>query len=732
MRLPGGARRRLASSDVLVALGVAALYVLAAKLGFLFSLQAQQVSAVWPPTGLALAATLRLGRRALPGVWLGAFLANATAAEPLGVAAGIAVGNMLEALAGAELLRWAGFDGRLARLRDVAALLGAAAAVPVVSAAIGVASLGLGGVQRADRLASLGLVWWLGDALGALVIAPPLLAWTGGDVFPHRRGAVAEAAALLGGAVVASAAFFFGQGPTARISEYTFFPLLFWAALRFGPAVTVSLTAVAYAAASCATVAGFGPFAGAGPESGLVLLQLFMAVSAATGMVLGAVAAQRRRAEQSAAMNQDRLLLALAAARMNDRRKNEFLAMLAHELRNPLAPILHAVDLLDGPLAPGDAPRWRQVIRRQAQHLTRIVDDLLDVARITRGAVRLDRRRVALPEVVAAVVETFRPLAAARRQSLSVTLPPYPVWLDADPTRLAQVLSNLLHNAMKFTPEGGRIELSAAEEAGQVVLRVRDDGEGMTPELLGRAFDLFAQGGAPLDRTQGGLGLGLTLVRQLVELHGGSATAASAGPGQGSELTVRLPAAPAPAAPAEPAAVAPAADGAAATAPAEPVGVAPATSPAPGGGDPPGSAGRPRPLRVLVVDDNADALESLALLLRIDGHEVRTAADGPGAVAAAKEFAPEAVLLDLGLPVLDGYGVAAALRQLPGGAGAFIVAVTGYGQADDVARSHAAGIDLHLVKPVEPDHIRELLRQLPPSSEGKAAEPGAARLPARI
>ncbi len=839
MAPPGGSARRLAASDVLLALGVAACYLLAAKLGFLFSFQAEQVSAVWPPTGLALAATLRLGRRALPGIWIGALLANATSAEPLGAAAGIALGNMLEALAGAELLRWAGFDGRLARTRDVAALLGVAAAVPVVSASIGIASLVLGGVQPAARLAVLWMVWWLGDALGALVIAPPLLAWTAGDGFPRRRGALPEAAALLGGAIVASAVFFFGSGPTARVSEYAFFPLLFWAALRFGPAVTVSLTAIAWAAASCATLAGFGPFAGAGPESGLVLLQLFMAVSATTGMVLGAVAAQRRRAEESAATNQDRLLLALAAARMgvwqwtiatgevtwsegletlhglppggfagsieavralihpedlervdrelwaaarqgspyetefrlrapggaprwiavrgrvlqdasgrpssmagvgldvterrrleeelrqqarllaaSDRRKNEFLAMLAHELRNPLAPIVHAVELLERPLGPSDTARWRQVIRRQVLHLTRIVDDLLDVARITRGAVRLEPRRVGLAGLVEGVAETFRPLAVARRQSLSVYLPPSPLWLDADPTRLAQVISNLLHNAMKFTPDGGRIELAAVAEAGEVVLRVRDDGEGMTPEVLAHAFDLFAQGGARLDRPQGGLGLGLTLVRQLVELHGGSVTAASAGPLQGSELTVRLPAAPEPAAAAGVEDLAPPAEEtprseADEAALAGAVAAAPARSPA---------ARR----RVLVVDDNVDALESLALLLRIDGHEVCTAADGHAAVAAAERFAPEVVLLDLGLPGLDGYAAATALRRLPGGGDIFLAAVTGYGQPDDVARSHAAGIDLHLVKPVEPDRIRELLRQSLPPRETAAAAPGAA------
>ncbi len=296
---------------------------------------------------------------------------------------------------------------------------------------------------------------------------------------------------------------------------------------------------------------------------------------------------------------------------------------------------------------------------------------------------RIERRRVTLGEVVAASLESSRPLAAARRQHLEVTLPERPLWVDADPTRLAQVVSNLLHNAVKFTPEGGRIELAASEAGGWIVVRVRDSGAGMPPEVLASAFDLFAQGGTAPDRPQGGLGLGLTLVRQLVELHGGTVTATSEGSGRGSELLVHLPAA-----------AAESASGAAA--PAAPT--------------PTADAVKAGPRRVLVVDDNADAVASLAELLRLDGHEVREAADGREALAQADEFQPEVVLLDLGLPGLDGWEVATALRRRAGGGGALLVAISGYGRSEDRARSRAAGIDLHLVKPVEPGRIRELVR----------------------
>jgi len=704
--MPDRPRRWLAAPDLLVALAVTALYLLAAKLGLAFSVQAQQVSAIWPPTGLALAATVKLGRRALPGVWLGAFLANVTTAEPAAVAAGIAVGNTLEALAGASLLRWAGFDGRLARMRDVLALLGAAVASPLASAAIGIASLGLGSVQPSRLLPDLWWVWWLGDALGALVIAPVLLAWTSGEALPRRRGAAVEGAALLGGMLAASALFFAGHDPAARFSEYAFFPLLFWAALRFGPAATATVTAAAYAAASLATHAGLGPFAGAGPERGLLLLQVFMAVSAATGLVLGAASAQRRHAEESAHRRAEQLV-------QSDRRKNEFLAMLGHELRNPLAPILHAVDLLEGADSAAEGERWREVIRRQTRHLTRIVDDLLDIARITRGTVKIEPRRIALSEVVAAGLESTRPLAVARRQQLAVELPERPLWVDADPTRLAQVFSNLLHNAVKFTPEGGRIELAVGEEAGWIVVRVRDSGAGMTPAVLASAFELFVQGDAAPDRPQGGLGLGLTLARQLVELHGGTVTAASEGAGRGSELVVRLPAA-AGAAPgaavspeAAPGKVEAAAPGAIASREAAPA--------------PAAAASR----RVLVVDDNADAAASLAELLRLDGHEVREATDGHEALVEADRFRPEVVLLDLGLPGLDGWEVAAALRRRPSGDRALLVAISGYGRSEDRARSLAAGIDLHLVKPVEPGRIRELVRDRGDAPRRTAALGGA-------
>jgi PAS domain S-box-containing protein len=367
-------------------------------------------------------------------------------------------------------------------------------------------------------------------------------------------------------------------------------------------------------------------------------------------------------------------------AREADRRQDEFLAMLSHELRNPLAPIRNALQLLG--LRRGDPEvldRAHAMMERQVDQLVRLVDDLLDVSRITQGKIRLQKERLELAPVVAHAVESCQSLIEARGHRIRVSLPEAPIVLDADPARLEQVLTNLLNNAAKYTEEGGSIELVAQVEAESVVLRIRDTGIGIAPEILPRVFDLFAQATPTLARSQGGLGIGLTLVRRLVEMHGGRVEAHSEGVGRGSEFVVFLP-----------------------LGTESPVVEAAVPSAA-------GSAPGRRPRRVLVVDDNADSAESLILLTGMWGHETRLAHDGPGAVALASEFKPEIVLLDIGLPGMTGYDVARHLRAIPGLEGAFLVAMTGYGQEEDRRRSTAAGIDLHLVKPVDPAMLRKLL-----------------------
>jgi signal transduction histidine kinase/CheY-like chemotaxis protein len=366
-----------------------------------------------------------------------------------------------------------------------------------------------------------------------------------------------------------------------------------------------------------------------------------------------------------------------------DRRKTEFLAMLAHELRNPLAPIRNAVQLLR--YQGGNDPQleWaRDIIDRQVQQMARLVDDLLDVSRITRGKINLQMEPIDAAAVVSRAVETSRPLIDARHHELTVSVLPEPLMVQADSTRLAQVLSNLLNNAAKYTEDGGHVWLTVAREGDEAVFRVRDSGMGIPPELLSSVFDLFIQADRSLDRSQGGLGIGLTLVRRLVELHGGTVKAFSAGPGKGSEFVVRLPV----------------------------LKNVPAPERSVKSVSPPQKNGRSR--RILVVDDNVDATESLALLLRLTGHEVSIAHDGQAALQLATTFRPSVVLLDLGLPGMSGYEVAQQMRRLPALTDTVLVALTGYGQDEDRQRSRAAGFDHHLVKPIDPESLPRLLDSL--------------------
>jgi len=360
-------------------------------------------------------------------------------------------------------------------------------------------------------------------------------------------------------------------------------------------------------------------------------------------------------------------------------RKDEFLAMLAHELRNPLAAITTAVQLstMSGVQ---DQINWSmEVINRQVKHLTRLIDDLLDVSRITRGKVQLRKETIDAYPVINGALDAIRPLIEQRNHELIVSLRPG-LRLDADPTRLEQILVNLLTNAAKYTESGGTIWLTAGHEGNDIVVKVRDTGIGIPPEKLPKMFELFAQGDRSLARSEGGLGIGLTLVRSLAEMHGGSVTATSEGPGKGSEFIVRLPAV---------------------AARAEEMPRLPAKTPQT-------IAHR---ARILVVDDNVDMVRGLVRLLDLLGHDVQTAYDGPTAIETARVHRPEFVLLDLGLPGMDGYQVATRLRQEQGSQDAVIIAITGYGQEDDRCRSREAGFNHHLVKPIDHNVLVTLVGQ---------------------
>jgi two-component system CheB/CheR fusion protein len=363
------------------------------------------------------------------------------------------------------------------------------------------------------------------------------------------------------------------------------------------------------------------------------------------------------------------------------RRKDEFLAVLAHELRNPLAPVRNALQVMRlGSHDAGLVEQMRAMAERQVGYMTRLVDDLLDLSRISRGLLRLLKEPLDVAQPVQQA-EGVQPLVRERGVTLSVSLPAGPVYVEADPTRLQQVVGNLLSNAAKYTDPGGTILLTARQEAGELVLRVRDTGIGIAPDMLPCIFDRFVQAERRLDRSQGGLGIGLTLVRRLVEMHGGSVTAHSEGPGKGSEFVVRLPVL--------------------AEERKEELQRRP-----PDQGQPVNTSPR---RRILVVDDNVDAAGSLAVLLRLEGHEVRVANDGPAALAAALAEPPEMVVLDLGMPGMDGFEVARRLRAQPGSKETLLVALTGWAQEEGRRRCHEAGFDGHLPKPVEWDALRQFL-----------------------
>jgi PAS domain S-box-containing protein len=361
-----------------------------------------------------------------------------------------------------------------------------------------------------------------------------------------------------------------------------------------------------------------------------------------------------------------------------DRRKDEFLAMLAHELRNPLASISNAIQLF-GKLETEDELLWaKDVIQRQVKHLSRLIDDLLDVSRITRGKISLKREALNLSPVVSSAVESVRPLLEERKHEMVVSLAPGALRIEGDPFRLEQVLVNLLTNAAKYTESGGRISLTARHEDGQIVVQVRDTGLGIPPELLPRVFELFVQGDRSMARSEGGLGIGLTLVQKLTEMHGGTVTATSEGAGLGSEFTLRFPAIQSTPAPK-----------------AHPHKELPRVA--------------RQSSRVLVVDDNLDTASGLAKLFKLLGHDVAIAHDGVSAVELARTHKPEVILLDIGLPKMNGYEVVRQLRQEPCCKTALIIAISGYGQEEDQRKSREAGFDHHLVKPVDFDALMTLI-----------------------
>jgi signal transduction histidine kinase len=650
---------------------ITAIYVAGAKLGLTLAFVAEQVTVVWPPTGIALSAVLLFGYRIWPAIALGAFIANITTNTPVITSLCIATGNTFEALVGGWLLnRIVGFRFSMERFRDVVGLIILGAMVSTtVSATIGVTSLCLTGMQSWQRFGSLWGVWFLGDGMGDVLVAPMILTFAAKE---SRRRIPARGVPEFLALLIIFTAFnmlLFGRagllGTPYHPPDYAIFPFLIWAALRFGTCGTAISVFVTATVAVLGTVNGYGPFTTGGVNENLISLQLFMFVAAVTALLMAVSETNREIAED--------------LLRQADRRKNEFLAMLAHELRNPLAPIRNAAEVIRMCRADPGRLEWAyNVMVRQIGHMSRLIEDLLDIARITRGLIKLNRVATDLNEMVKRSVDAAHSIISSKGLHLQTQFFRGPVSISADITRMEQVISNLLNNAAKFTDAGGTISVQTERSDAWAVLRVRDTGRGMSADLLPHVFDLFTQGGRSLDRSEGGLGIGLTLVQNLVRMHGGNVEAKSKGVGLGSEFIVRLPALP--------------------TAPA----LSDQTS---------GTAATTASKRILIIEDNVDAADSLALMFQMMGHDAHTAYDGASGLKDFELLNPSIVVLDIGLPGMDGWEVARRLRSNRPNNHVKIIVLSGYGSDSDRERSRNAGIDHHLVKPPDFEALGKLVKE---------------------
>ncbi|MGH7858618.1 MAG: MASE1 domain-containing protein, partial [Candidatus Binatia bacterium] len=531
---------------------VGGAYFLAGKLGLALAFVHPSATAIWPPAGIAVAAFLLLGNRVWPAVLVGAFLVNSTTAGSIATSAMIAVGNTLEAAVGAALAtRFAGGAGCLDRGRDVfrfALLTGLLATT--VSPSVGVTSLVGAGFAEPSDYGRVWLTWWLGDVGGVLVVAPFLLLWARDPAIRWGPGRTLEAAGLLATTVALGLLVFRGLPAFAEsrypLSYLCFLPLL-WAAFRFGPRESATILFLLSALATWGTIEGVGTFAVESPNHSLALLDAFLTVASLTSLGLAAVVHERKEGATALREAEQRLQELLrreqgrrVEAQATSRAKDQFLAILGHELRSPLSAITHATAAIRR-LPPGDPDdeRLHGMIEHQTRYMTRLVNDLLEISRLDSGKVGLRREPVDLKDVAERCLASFRLSGRLANHAVSTALASAHVF--ADPIRLEQIVGNLLENAVQYTPPGGRIELGLTAADGEARLRVVDDGRGIDPGTLPQIFDFFAQADDALDRSHGGLGIGLTIARRLVEMHGGTIEARSEGRNRGSEFRVRLP-----------------------------------------------------------------------------------------------------------------------------------------------------------------------------------------------
>lgn len=667
----------------LVGLAIFLAYIITARLGLTLRPTNVFATLVWPPSGIALAALLLGGRQYVPWIALGAFIVNLSLGASVWIAAVIAFGNTFEALIGSWVLgRYFDFSRMLSHVRDAFGIAVIAPLACAVAATIGATSLYLAGLLPEGGYPETWLTWWFGDTLGILIFTPFLAKWLTKPHFVRSRAQYGELVTMLA-LLVLSGIFIFWQSE-ARFAYFVVVPLG-WAALRTGPRGTTLALLVVYFIALGGTLSNYGPFAAVGGAYQVLYLQLFIGTMATFFLIFSSVVEERRISREALESHVDELENAVRKISSEDEAKNKFLAILAHELRNPLAAILSSVELLKVQSPPNASTHsLLHTIDDRVRATARLLDDLLDVSRISQKKFRLQKKLVTVQSIIEQSARYAAVFMTARRHNFKVKESKEELWVEGDPVRLGQIVVNLLTNAAKYTEPGGAIELSLAkEEDNTALVRVKDSGLGIPKHLLTRIFEPFFQ----VDRGKfsgEGLGIGLSLTRELVEMHGGHIEAKSSGEGNGSEFLVHLPLHAPP------------------TTPVRETKVLRADR---------GLRSAKRSLLIAVVDDNVEAADALKKLLELRGHSVDLAHNGNDGVQLIRRISPDVSIVDIGLPDIDGYAVAKQVRKVK--PEAFLVALTGFGQAQDKAAAMSAGFNHHLTKPVGLKEIEVVLRKAP-------------------
>ncbi len=680
--------------DAGVLVGLFFLYAAAGRIGLSIYELNPFATFVWAPSGIALAGLLIYGYGVWPAIAIGAFVLNLSIGVPLVAAILISCGNTVGPLTAAFLIKeFAHYKPRQFSLRDSFSIVLGALLLPLITASIGTATLWLTGAPFSITYTDLWQMWLLGDAVGVIIFTPLILKWWNHGVYERTTPEKLEIALVA--VIIVITSYYVFWSPQLFYAYYLFIPLT-WAALRTGPRGTTLSMLIILIVGTWGTSLGQGTFGGA---QGLFQMEVFVAITAGIFLIIAAIVEERRNILQEVENHVGQLEIALAQIRSEDEAKKNFLAVLAHELRNPLATIISSIELihLEYPSVPSSLRRSLETIAERSSAMVYLLDDLLDISRVSHHKLKLNKELVRVDSFIDRLLPTIQHTMHQFGHTFSVTTPNQELFVEADPLRFEQILTNLLSNAAKYTHPHGSVELMVRKESNQCVIAVRDSGVGIPRNMLSRIFEPFFQARSELSANQG-LGVGLALTRELVELHGGTIEVKSAGSGRGSEFTVRLPLA-------KNKRILPSV-----TAPTR----RPATRE-------PKSPERRQTLRhslkILVVDDNESATRALTRLLELRGHTARPAYDGTEALGAADKFAPDVIFLDIGLPDTDGYEVARILQEHD--RPYYLIALTGYGQAEDKARAQDAGFDAHLTKPASLAAIEAILEDVPAALNAK-------------